>query len=177
MRPQPAFLLLSLIPALPSCSGGPATQGEAVAAPSAEDSAAQVERLRADSAALAARAEHKADRIEVQHVLISFQGAPRMDPQRVKRSREEAEVLAADVYAQALAGAEFGALVEEHTDDSPPGIYSMTQNPKVAAQYQRQGMVPAFGNVGWRLEVGEVGVAPLDPKASPFGWHIIKRLK
>lgn len=38
-------------------------------------------------------------------------------------------------------------------------------------------MVPGFGNVGWRLQPGEIGVAPYDAKKSPYGWHIIKRLK
>jgi parvulin-like peptidyl-prolyl isomerase len=38
-------------------------------------------------------------------------------------------------------------------------------------------MVPAFGNVGFALKVGEIGIADYDPHTSPFGWHIIKRLK
>jgi parvulin-like peptidyl-prolyl isomerase len=38
-------------------------------------------------------------------------------------------------------------------------------------------MVPGFGDVGWRLKVGEVGVAPNHSIDSPFGWHIIKRLR
>jgi parvulin-like peptidyl-prolyl isomerase len=37
------------------------------------------------------------------------------------------------------------------------------------------GMVAAFGDVAWRLDVGEFGVAPFDPKDSPYGWHIIQR--
>jgi parvulin-like peptidyl-prolyl isomerase len=43
--------------------------------------------------------------------------------------------------------------------------------------FKRSGMVAAFGDVGWRLEVGEYGVAPFDARTSPYGWHIIKRLK
>ncbi|MGE0552335.1 MAG: peptidylprolyl isomerase [Gemmatimonadales bacterium] len=43
--------------------------------------------------------------------------------------------------------------------------------------YPRQGMAPAFGDVGWRLQVGQIGVAPFDPDKSPFGWHIIKRVE
>ncbi|MEM9380014.1 MAG: peptidylprolyl isomerase [Planctomycetota bacterium] len=41
----------------------------------------------------------------------------------------------------------------------------------------RTGLVPAFGDVGFSLEVGEVGLATFDEKASPFGYHIIKRVK
>lgn len=39
----------------------------------------------------------------------------------------------------------------------------------------RNQLVPAFGDTGFQLEVGEVGVATYDPQASPFGWHIILR--
>jgi parvulin-like peptidyl-prolyl isomerase len=38
-------------------------------------------------------------------------------------------------------------------------------------------MVQAFGDVGFKLEVGAVGMATFDPKTSKYGWHIIKRLK
>jgi len=44
-------------------------------------------------------------------------------------------------------------------------------------QYARTGLVPAFGDVGFTLEVGAVALAPFDAKQSPFGWHIIKRLQ
>ena len=77
-------------------------------------------------------------------------------------------------------GADFDSLVKEQTDDSHPGIYGMTmsgggdQSQKI---YARSGMVPAFGNVGWKLAVGEVGVAPFSSGESPYGWHIIKRLE
>lgn len=43
--------------------------------------------------------------------------------------------------------------------------------------FPRDEMVPAFGNVGFPLAVGEVGLAPYHPKDSSFGFHIIKRLK
>lgn len=42
--------------------------------------------------------------------------------------------------------------------------------------HPRAAMVPAFGDVGFGLEVGEVGIAGYDEKTSPFGWHVIKRL-
>jgi len=38
-------------------------------------------------------------------------------------------------------------------------------------------MVPAFGNVGFAISVGNVDIADYDPNTSPYGWHIIKRLK
>ena len=47
----------------------------------------------------------------------------------------------------------------------------------IARLFWRTRMVPAFGNVGWRLEDGEFGVAGHDPRTSPYGWHIIKLLE
>jgi parvulin-like peptidyl-prolyl isomerase len=71
--------------------------------------------------------------------------------------------------------------VEQYTDDSPPGLYTLTNIGVVADQsageYGRKNMVPAFGDVGFKLKVGEIGIADYDPKTSPFGWHIIKRVK
>ena len=118
--------------------------------------------------ALMAKPEVPDESIEIQHVLISFKGAPRMT--KVTRSKDEAKVLAEKVYAEAVGGAEFDALVKQYTDDSPPGIYAVTK----AA---RTDWVKGFGDVGFRLKLGEIGVAPWDAQASPFGWHIIKRVK
>ena len=41
----------------------------------------------------------------------------------------------------------------------------------------RDGVVRAFGDVGFALEVGEIGMSEYDATASPFGWHIIRRLE
>jgi parvulin-like peptidyl-prolyl isomerase len=46
-----------------------------------------------------------------------------------------------------------------------------------AGEYPRGRMVPAFGNAGFPLQVGEIGMASYDSAKSPFGWHIVKRLK
>jgi parvulin-like peptidyl-prolyl isomerase len=37
-------------------------------------------------------------------------------------------------------------------------------------------MAPAFGDIGFALAPGEIGMASFDPRTSPFGWHIIKRI-
>jgi hypothetical protein len=134
-----------------------------------------VEKLRKDIKEVAARPERKADTIQVQHLLVAHDGA---GIGGVTRSMADAEKLAADLYAQIQGGADFDALVKEHTDDAHPGIYSMTMKGAGGnGLYKRSGMVAAFGDVGWRLDVGQVGVAPYDARKSPYGWHIIKRLK
>ncbi|MCA8915407.1 MAG: peptidylprolyl isomerase [Planctomycetes bacterium] len=136
-----------------------------------------MEQLRKDIKEVAGRAERKADTIEVQHLLVAHAGA---GIGGVTRSMDEAEKLAAELYAQIKGGADFDALVKEHTDDAHPGIYGMTMSgsgDRGKNIYPRKGMVAAFGDVGWRLDVGEVGVAPYHDRNSPYGWHIIKRTK
>ncbi|MEM7305955.1 MAG: peptidylprolyl isomerase [Planctomycetota bacterium] len=171
--------------------------------------------------------------VSIQHVLISFDGVPRTG---ATRTREEAEALAASILEQAKGGADFKALVLEHSDDPfdesdpTPGVYKLTnhgvldeageramfeanselvklQQELIAQQRAgtlsqeeaqakmregqadvmlrldgkmsapRDGMAPAFGDVGFALEVGEVGMTTFDPQKSPFGWHVIKRLE
>ncbi len=112
--------------------------------------------------------------VTVQHVLIGFKGSV---GQKVTRTKEEAQELAEDVLRRAKAGEDFGALVREYTDDSFPGIYKMSNHgvPAPPGGSARGGMVAAFGDVGFPLEVGGIGMAAHDSTKSPFGWHIIKR--
>ena len=119
------------------------------------------------------------DRIVVQHILIGFAGSvPGKD---IERSAEEAGELAKALFERAKAGEDFDVLVEEYTDDSFPGVYEIANYGAAADAsqlvYARDKMVPAFGNVGFRLGVGEVGLAAYDPDSSKYGWHIIKRLE
>jgi hypothetical protein len=115
--------------------------------------------------------------VQVQHILIGFTGS--VPGKRITRSQEEAKTLAYDVLKQAQGGADFDALVRKYTDDSPPGIYGMANRgvPPAQGEYPRDGMVPAFGNVGFAVKVGAYGVADYDPRTSPYGFHVIKRLK
>ncbi|MDP7033626.1 MAG: peptidylprolyl isomerase [Planctomycetota bacterium] len=116
---------------------------------------------------IAARPEHEAHRVKVAHILISFAGAGIPE---VTRSRIEAEKEAARILERIESGEDFLALMRVHSDDSGPGVYPMIQS-------TRSQMVPGFGAVGWRLKIGEVGLAPYDSKKSPYGWHLIKRLE
>ena len=81
------------------------------------------------------------------------------------------------LLVEAQACSEFDALVKELTDDSYPGIYGMTNKnaPRRAGARPRDGMVARFGDVAFRLEVGEVGLAGYHAALSPYGWHVIKR--
>jgi parvulin-like peptidyl-prolyl isomerase len=41
----------------------------------------------------------------------------------------------------------------------------------------RSQVVAKFGDLAFRLEVGEVGLASYHAALSPYGWHVIKRLE
>ena len=85
------------------------------------------------------------------------------------------------MFKRAQAGEDFGALVKEYTDDSFPGIYKMNNFglPADPAKqiFARDRMVPAFGDTGFPLKVGEIGLAEYDVHNSRYGWHIIKRIE
>jgi parvulin-like peptidyl-prolyl isomerase len=115
--------------------------------------------------------------IQVQHILIGFAGS--VPNKNITRTADEAKTLAYQILARAKAGEDFDALVKQYTDDQPPGIYAMSGSgvPPSQGEYARDQMVPAFGNVGFAINVGEIGIADYDATKSPYGWHIIKRLR
>ena len=118
------------------------------------------------------------DHITIQHVLIGFTGS--VPGKNITRTQDEAKKLADDILARAKKGENFDELVKNHTDDSAPGIYRMANTgvaPAAEGEYARNRMVPAFGDAGFPLKVGEIGMAPYDSTKSPYGWHIVKRLK
>ena len=124
-----------------------------------------------------AAAGKEPDHITIQHVLIGFKGS--VPGKNITRTQDEAKKLAEDILARAKKGEDFGGLVKQYTDDSAPGIYSMANNgvTPVDNEYPRGRMVPAFGDAGFPLKVGEIGMASYDAEKSPYGWHIVKRLK
>ncbi|NIM57517.1 MAG: hypothetical protein GTO16_01040 [Candidatus Aminicenantes bacterium] len=119
------------------------------------------------------------DRVTVQHILIAFKGSiPKED---VTRTRDEAKILAKEIFERAKKGEDFDALVKEYTDDQYPGIYKMSNigiDPdKSKEEYSRALMVKAFGDVSFKLGVNDIGLAEYDPETSKYGWHIIKRIE
>ena len=117
------------------------------------------------------------EHIVVQHILVSFEG--KLDGKNITRSELAARARAYELLESAKAGEDFGALVKENTDDSHPGVYKMANKgvEKGEGEYPRKGMVACFGEVGFSLEVGEVGIADFDGESCPFGYHVIKRLE
>ena len=115
--------------------------------------------------------------VQVQHILIGYAGSVPGKP--ITRTKEEAKKLAYEILDRARAGENFDELVKKYTDDSPPGIYGMSGIGVAPGpgEFPRDGMVAAFGNVGFAISPGNIGIADWDPATSPYGWHIIKRLK
>ena len=117
-----------------------------------------------------------AEHIKLQHILISFAG--KVPGKNVTRSRDEARALATQILERAKKGEDFDELVRKYTDDQAPGMYLLanTAITPASGEFSRDRMVPAFGNVGFSLKPGEIGMAEYDPITSPYGWHIIKRI-
>ncbi len=153
------------------------------AAKTAVDDAAAVAKAAADSVAKLAASTMPAppatapEHIEVQHVLIGFEG--KIPGKPVTRSQAEAEKLAAELLERARKGEDFDQLVQKYTDDQWPGIYGLANTGITPAQgeFTRDGMVKGFSDIAFSLSPGNIDVAVYDPKTSPYGWHIIKRLK
>src|SRR5215471_13301987 len=99
------------------------------------------------------------DHITIQHVLIGFNGS--VPGKNITRTQDEAKKLAEEILARAKKGEDFDGLVKKYTDDSPPGIYSMSNTGVApsAGEYPRDRMVPAFGDAGFPLQIGEIGMA------------------
>jgi parvulin-like peptidyl-prolyl isomerase len=117
------------------------------------------------------------DQITVQHILIGFKYTIPNKP--LERTKKEAKALAYELLDRAQAGEDFDKLVEQYTNDTVPGIMLVTNHdaPRVAGGRTRRDLVPKFGDVAFRLEVGEVGIANFNTAVCPYGWHIIKRLE
>ena len=90
-----------------------------------------------------------------------------MDGKDITRTQDEAKALAYKILDQAKGGANFDDLVKANTDDQAPGIYEIANlgvDPTSPDEAPRDGLVPAFGNVGFKLKPGEIGIADYDPE-------------
>jgi foldase protein PrsA len=116
------------------------------------------------------------DRVTVQHLLVSFLGAGA----GATRTKAEAEKLAGELLKRADEGEDFDALEKQYSDDpAHPGIYPLVNTgvKPTTGEYERAMMVPAFGDVAFKLRKDRLRLAPYDPQKSPYGWHILKRLR
>ena len=118
------------------------------------------------------------ERVRVQQIVIGFHGSMG-NYKKIQRSREDAEKLAADVLQRAKAGEDFDALVKQYTDDKPPGILQLWNEGSLPPEgfLPRRILPEALGDLAFQMAVGDIGMASYDPKRSPMGWHILRRLE
>ena len=156
------------------CGGGADPQPESKPEPKSGAKPAPKEEPRPELMP-AKLADPEPQHILVAHVLVAFAGTGT----KATRNKEAADKLAYQVLARARKGEDFNKLIKEFSDDEGEGVYGMANHKvsPVGEEYERRKMVPAFGDVGFKLDVGSVGMSVYDAQKSPFGWHIIKRLK
>lgn len=118
------------------------------------------------------------DRITIDHILIGVKG-PRFPQGR--RAEAAARSAAYELLEKLKAGGDWDAAKRTNSEDPPPGgPYALANRgvrPSGPGEYGRDTMVPGFGDVGFALAVGAIGIADFDAVKSPFGYHIIKRVK
>ncbi|MCF6228351.1 MAG: peptidyl-prolyl cis-trans isomerase [Planctomycetes bacterium] len=130
-----------------------------------------------------ARDEIADNQVTIQHILI---GHARIKGKKKYLTRKAASKLAAEVLKKAQAGEDFNELVKEYSYDynenNPSGEYKLFNKEATGSMAKVEGnkrdsMVKHFGDVAYRLKVGEIGVAVKSLNDSPYGFHIIKRIK
>ncbi len=109
----------------------------------------------------------KLERINVSHILISYNGqdvAP-----KEKRNKWEAEALARKVQKEATAeGADFGELAQKYSDH-----LDSAEKGGDLGRFARGTKPPRFEQIAFSLKVGQIS----DVVESMLGYHIIKRTK
>jgi len=103
--------------------------------------------------------EQPGAQIRARHILL------RVAPDATPAQRDSVLALARDLRAQAVAGANFAKLAEEHSQD--PG--SARQGGDLGF-FSRGQMVAPFDEAAFALGIGEIS----DVVETPFGYHIIK---
>jgi parvulin-like peptidyl-prolyl isomerase len=111
--------------------------------------------------------EPVANRSQIKHILISWKDMEARDERAKDRTKQDAENVVKSLLGQIKAGADFDALMKQHSED--PGSASGARAYPVSPDAQ---LVIEFRQLGLRLEVGEVGVVQSD-----FGFHIMKRVE
>jgi hypothetical protein len=124
------------------------------------------------------------DYVTVDHILIGVRGEKMPDG----LTPAEANKLVDKILDELRAGASWYDLKQQYSKDPGQGgvrggPYEMANAGKPARNgaTPRGNMVNAFGDVGFQLELDEIAVSGFQVKRgpgwSPFGYHIIKRVK
>jgi peptidyl-prolyl cis-trans isomerase C len=106
------------------------------------------------------------EEVKARHILIRFQGS-KMPLADGKKDLTEAEALAkvTELRAKIVAGADFGDVAKENSDDKGSGA-----NGGDLGSFGHGQMVPEFDKEAFLLPVGQIS----QPVKSQFGYHLIK---
>jgi hypothetical protein len=136
----------------------------------------------ATPAAPAAPAKEPAE-VTVDHILVMVRNATA--PQ-VVRTNEEAKKLAYEILEKVKADpSQWNALKEKHSEDPPTprmprgGPYALANTgvAPVPPAMARHIMVKGFGDGAFRLPMDGFGMVDYDPATSPFGYHVLRRVR
>jgi len=96
---------------------------------------------------------------------------------KIAELNQRAEKYQTDLEQRIEAGEMGVPEAEQSMEAFIEALRAESDDARAAAGFPRAALVPAFGDVGFRLQQNEIGLAPHDEKSSPFGWHVIKRLE
>jgi parvulin-like peptidyl-prolyl isomerase len=105
------------------------------------------------------------ERVAASHVLIQYKGSMRASPD-IKRTKDEAKKLAAEVLNKAKKGQDFAGLAKQYSDE--PGAKDRAGN---LGKFGKGQMVKPFSDAAFALKPGQVS----DIVETDFGFHVIKR--
>ena len=109
------------------------------------------------------------EQIEAQHLLVMHKESMRV-PAGITRTKEEAKKRAEEALAKLKKGTAFDALVKEYSDE---GGAKDRNPPGTLGTFGKGRMVAPFEQAAFALKPGQTS----DLVETPFGYHIIKRIK
>jgi len=99
----------------------------------------------------------------------------------VTRTLAEAESMARRVLAAAEDGAVFAELVrlygDDRTNDGVLAIANFGVSPASFGELERVALARDFGDAAFALDVGDVRLVRYHEDRSPFGYHVLTRLR
>ncbi len=105
--------------------------------------------------------------IDAMHILIQYKGSMRADD-KITRTKDQARKFAAELIKRAQKE-DFSTLARKYSNDP-----TVTQNGGDLGMFTHDRMIPSFADAAFALKPGEISKTPVE---TPFGFHVIKRIK